>query len=275
MPGIVNNNTSGNLPSSASRTYGYQLNGSADAFDPTGNLQNPQQGSMVAASAPQNGNTARPLQNGGTTQPSLPVPAGADAAIWSRLCTGSFMADITAEREAPQADPSQSRQWQQTILPYLKELFFRVPSTTDVFYMGQLLQSPDIPGLHENIVKLELTGFHWFSGVTGSRRSNLFLDLASMLPSLREVTFTMHIGSITASMWGDRQMIELEATDPVCARERRVLSLRHVCTKYGLERIFRCTNLQHIRIVYIRCHGNHRGPLDTPASDPCAPALNP
>ncbi|KAI1562989.1 hypothetical protein PtrEW7m1_010748 [Pyrenophora tritici-repentis] len=23
------------------------------------------------------------------------------------------------------------------------------------------------------------------------------------------------------------------------------------------------------------CHGNHRGPLDTPASDPCAPALNP
>ncbi|KAI1665819.1 hypothetical protein L13192_09503 [Pyrenophora tritici-repentis] len=30
-----------------------------------------------------------------------------------------------------------------------------------------------------------------------------------------------------------------------------------------------------LRLAADTCHGNHRGPLDTPASDPCAPALNP
>ncbi|CAA9957170.1 hypothetical protein PTMSG1_00778 [Pyrenophora teres f. maculata] len=176
-----------------------------------------------------------PLQNGDTAGPSLPVPAGANAAIWNTLCTvalkGSFMVDITAEREAPRADPnhplfrkgvtshpSQSTQWQNTILPYIRQLIFKVSSTADVFYMGRILQCPLLPGLHENVMKPDMAAVHWFSGVAHNHRSNPFLNLASTISPLMEVAFTLHAASITISMWGERLMIELEATD-ACARQ--------------------------------------------------------
>ncbi|CAE6998857.1 hypothetical protein P3342_000917 [Pyrenophora teres f. teres] len=145
---------------------------------------------------------------------------------------GSFMVDITAEREAPRADPnhplfrkgvtshpSQSTQWQNTVLPYIRQLIFKVSSTTDIFYMGRILQCPLLPGLHENVMKLDMAGFDWFSGVTHNCRSNTFLDLASTISPLREAAFTLHAASITTSMWGERLMIELEATDAVRARD--------------------------------------------------------
>jgi len=145
-----------------------------------------------------------------------------------------------------------SAQWQNTVLPYIRKLIFNLASTTDLYFFSEMLQSPLLPGLHANITKLDLSGFHWFSGITDNRHANPYLTLASHLPLLSELAFTLHTASITASMWGEMQMVELEATDPVRAKARRVLSLRDVCAKYGLAALFKCSELKRIRIVYIK-----------------------
>jgi len=178
---------------------------------------------------------------------------------------GDFAIAITTEREAPDANPdhplfmkgttfnaSHSAQWHTTVLPYIRKLTFNLASTTDLYFFSEMLQSPLLPGLHANITKLDMSGFHWFSGIIDNRQANPYLTLASHLPLLSDVALTLHTASITASMWGERRMVELEATDPVRAKARRVLSLRDVCAKYGLVALFECNELKRIRIVYIK-----------------------
>lgn len=178
---------------------------------------------------------------------------------------GNLTVEITAERDTPQANPknplfmkgitfdaSHIAQWNSTVLPYIQELTFKVASTTDVYWFGEMLRSQALPGFPHSITRLDMPGFHWFSGITDNRTANPYLVLASHLPDLQEVSFTMHTASITTSMWGERQMIELEATDLVDSQARRVLSLRDICAKYGLDMIFRCSKLRRIRLVYIK-----------------------
>jgi hypothetical protein len=41
------------------------------------------------------------------------------------------------------------------------------------------------------------------------------------LPNVEEVLFTMHTAGVTKSAFGEREMVRLEAFDPVRTKERR------------------------------------------------------
>jgi hypothetical protein len=97
-----------------------------------------------------------------------------------------------------------------------------------------------------------MNGFHWFSGINDNRKSNPFLVLASNLPSLTEISFTLHTSTITDSRWGERQLLELERTNPNQAKERRVRTVAEVVGRYGLGLIFSSRALEHVRLVYIK-----------------------
>ncbi|RMZ69648.1 hypothetical protein GMOD_00006484 [Pyrenophora seminiperda CCB06] len=176
---------------------------------------------------------------------------------------GASIIDITTERESPRSDfnrplfmkginfSANIAQWNTTVLPYIRQLTFRIASTVDVYWFDAMIRSRALPGLMNNVTKLDLTGFHWFSGISPNRSVNPYLASASQLSSLREVSFTLHAASITTSLWSERQAIELEITDPVRSQARRVLTLRTVLVKYGLDAFFNCTKLEHISLMYI------------------------
>jgi hypothetical protein len=109
-----------------------------------------------------------------------------------------------------------------------------------------------LPDIANNILRVDMNGFHWFSGVSDNRKSNPFIILASNLPSLREMSFTLHTSAITDSMWGERQLLELERTRPDKAKERRVITVAEVVGRYGMAQIFNSRALEHIRLVYIK-----------------------
>ncbi|KAL1794176.1 hypothetical protein ACET3X_007597 [Alternaria dauci] len=176
---------------------------------------------------------------------------------------GPFTINIAAESSTPQADPGRPRflkgvtfhpdremEWKCTVLPYIRLLTFTVASTTDTFFMGALLKA--LPGIANNILRVDMKGFHWFSGISDNRKSNPFMILASNLPSLEELSFTLHTSTITDSMWGERQLLELERTKPNKAKERRVRTVAEVVGRYGMEQIFRSSALEHVRLVYIK-----------------------
>ncbi|RYN60352.1 hypothetical protein AA0118_g6513 [Alternaria tenuissima] len=193
--------------------------------------------------------------------PSL--PEGANVALWNILCDGPFTIDIAAESGTPQANLSQPQflkgvtfhadresEWKGTVVPYIRLLTFTVASTTDTFFIGAMLKA--LPDIVDNILKVDMNGFHWFSGVSGNRKSNPLMILASNLPSLREMSFTLHTSAITDSMWGERQLLELERTRPDKAKERRVRTVAEVVGRYGMAQIFNSRALEHIRLVYIK-----------------------
>jgi hypothetical protein len=176
---------------------------------------------------------------------------------------GPFTIDVAAESSTPQADPSRPQflkgiafnagkesEWDRTVLPYIRLLTFTVASTTDTFFIGAMLKA--LPDLANNILKIDMNGFHWFSGVSDNRKSNPFIVLASNLPSLREMSFTLHTSTITDSMWGERQLLELERTNPAKTKERRVRTVAEVIGRYGMGQIFSSRALEHIRLVYIK-----------------------
>ncbi|CAN9420677.1 unnamed protein product [Alternaria alternata] len=174
-----------------------------------------------------------------------------------------FTIDIAAESGTPQANPSQPQflkgvafhadresEWKGTVVPYIRLLTFTVASTTDTFFIGAMLKA--LPDIVDNILKVDMKGFHCFSGVSGNHKSNPFMILASNLPSLREMSFTLHTSAITDSMWGERQLLELERTRPDKAKERRVRTVAEVVGRYDMAQIFNSRALEHIRLVYIK-----------------------
>ncbi|KAG9190424.1 hypothetical protein G6011_08512 [Alternaria panax] len=214
-----------------------------------------------------------------------PAPTGANIAVWNMLCdgmslshplvgtqftfadhptfTGPFTIDVAAESSTAQANPGRPQflkgitfsagkknEWYCTVLPYIRLLTFIVASTTDTFFIGAMLKT--LPDVINNIVKIDMNGFHWFSGVSDSRKSNPFMILASNLPSLRDMSFTVHTSALTGSMWGERQLLELERTNPDRAKERRVRTVAEVIDRYGMGQIFSSRALEHIRLVYIK-----------------------
>jgi hypothetical protein len=109
-----------------------------------------------------------------------------------------------------------------------------------------------LPDIVDNILKVDMNGFHWFSGVSGNRKSNPLMILASNLLSLREMSFTLHTSAITDSMWGERQLLELERTRPDEAKERRLRTVAEVVGRYDMAQIFNSRALEHIRLVYVK-----------------------
>ncbi|KAF1838183.1 hypothetical protein BDW02DRAFT_594848 [Decorospora gaudefroyi] len=224
-------------------------------------------GSFLQASSSSHSET--PLNAGAAafdpadTASVLPVPSGANAAVWSTLTTGTLTVNVTTEREAPNANPnaplflkgithtSNPHDWESTVLPYIRRLTFMIGSTADTFFAADMLRSTHLPNLYTAITKINMTGFHWFSGISANRASNPYLLMAANLPSLVEITLRFHVGGLTKSAWSERQMVALEAADPIRAKARKVMALEEVVNKWDLVAIFGCGNLQRVRIEYI------------------------
>ncbi|KAI4915073.1 hypothetical protein J4E90_005110, partial [Alternaria incomplexa] len=99
------------------------------------------------------------------------------------ISLGPFTVDIAAESSTPEANPGRPQflkgitfnaekeeEWNNTVLPYIRLLTFTVASTTDTYFIGDMLQV--LPDIDKNILKVDMNGFHWFSGITDNRSSN-------------------------------------------------------------------------------------------------------
>jgi hypothetical protein len=172
---------------------------------------------------------------------------------------------ITEERNAPNAHPDHPAflkgvrcnannftEWKNTVLPYVRKLTFVVESRVDADFLQGVFRSRVVPALFECVHKIEFTGFHWFSGISGNIVNNPYLVMASHLAELQEISFTMHTAGITVSQWSERQMIAMEAEGDPRAKARRLMSQRDVTTNYGLRTLFRCDRLVRVRIIYIK-----------------------
>lgn len=77
--------------------------------------------------------------------------------------------------------------------------------------------------------------------------------MARNLANLGKITFRMHTAGVTTSAFTERQMIAMEAVDPMRAKGRRVMALQDVVAKYELATLLDCRSLTVIRIEYIDC----------------------
>jgi hypothetical protein len=172
---------------------------------------------------------------------------------------------ITEERNAPNAHPDRPTflkgvqcnannlaEWKNTVLPYVRKLTFVVESPVDADFLQNIFRSRVAPALFEAAVKIEFTGFHWFSGISGNIVNNPYLVMASHLSELQDISFTLHTASITMSQWSERQMIAMEAEGDPRAKARRLMSQRDVTAKYDLRTLFRCERLVRVRIIYVK-----------------------
>ncbi|KNG46387.1 hypothetical protein DDE82_001114 [Stemphylium lycopersici] len=249
-----NSNTSQNGSTEVSRSE-TPLNASVQTFAPGQALQISSSSAIVT--------------NGINGTHSHPASASANPTLQTTLRTLPTTISITTERTSPAADPTRPlfltpiltspitpQVWTTTILAYIRSLTFTLASTTDIYYFTAILRSPipDFPPLFlaSNITTLSLPGFHWFSGISLNRVSNPYLTLSTHLPSLSHLSFTLHSASVTTSVWGERQMVEMERADPTRARARKTLRVAAVCETYDLKALFLCTALQKVRVVYVR-----------------------
>jgi hypothetical protein len=169
---------------------------------------------------------------------------------------------ITTERSHEDADPSSplflkgitsnSPHWNSTVLPYIRHLTFTIASTTDVFFVNAMLSSGQLPNLFKHVTKVNMSGFHWFSGITEQRHRNPYLMMAVHLPALAEVSFTLGTASVTTSKWNEHKMIDLERNGEYDkAKERKALSVRDVAARYDLRTFLQCRSLTRICLEYI------------------------
>lgn len=172
--------------------------------------------------------------------------------------------EITAERENPVAypdrplflrgvcfDPADAQAWFNEVLPLLSTCTLVVSSTADVAYCGEIFGSAALPHIFNAITKVELPKFYWFSGVALNRHNNPYLQMCRNLPNLQELSLTFHTAGLTEQRWAERQVIALEAHKPAAAKERILLSLREVKTRYELEALFACGRLRRLTLNYI------------------------
>jgi hypothetical protein len=211
-----------------------------------------------------------------------PAPTGANVTVWNILCDGKlspplnvclktnhttsagpFTIDIAVESSSPHANPSRPQflkgisyhsdkeeEWSKTVLPYIRLLTFTIASTTDTFFIGNMLKV--LPNVSKNVLQIDINGFHWFSGISQNRTKNPYLVLASQLKELKAMAFTLHTAAVTDSLFGERFLLELERTDPERAKQRRVRSVMDVTSRYGMGLMLDNKALERIRLVYIK-----------------------
>jgi hypothetical protein len=193
-------------------------------------------------------------------------PAGSTLTLPLTLHQGLCNINIAAERENPDFDasrplflqgvvfnPLNPGEWYDIVLPALSARTFVFTSTTDLHYASDIFARGEIPSVHQAVTRVAMPKFFWFSGVAHNRRHNPYFQVCASLPNLTAICFCLHTAGITTSRFGERQMIELEATDPVRAKERKTMSVPEVVEKYELNGLFRCLRLRRVRVEYIDC----------------------
>jgi hypothetical protein len=173
---------------------------------------------------------------------------------------------MTAERSVVNADPSRPSflysivprpdnpcEWNEVILARFRLFTFIISSTADLHFAAAMLAAPALPWAFHHITRVVFPKMYWFSGVAHNRQHNPFFVFASQLPLLAQLSFTLHTAGLTTSCFGERQMITLERSDPVRAKERKVKSLQDVVAQYDLGHLFLCPGLQRVRVEYISC----------------------
>jgi hypothetical protein len=116
-----------------------------------------------------------------------------------------------------------------------------------------MFMSPVLPSLFEVVTKVNLPSQHWFSGVNSNRRCNPYFQVLTRLPRLESLTFTMQNASVTDSLFGERQMVDVERVDSLRSRGRKVLPVSLIVAKYGFADVFKCRGLCRLRLEYIEC----------------------
>jgi hypothetical protein len=142
-------------------------------------------------------------------------------------------------------------QWYGSILPSIRSFTFTASSTTDLHYLAAIFDSSSHPNMFAEVTKIAFPKLYWFSGVMNNRNNNPSFLMAASLPSLKEISFTLHTAGMTTSPFGERRMLELERTDPTLAKERRLLPLDQLVQKYEFNGLFR--NVSLLRISWIDC----------------------
>ena len=133
-------------------------------------------------------------------------------------------------------------------MPYVRTLTFEFSTTTDLHYAADLFASSKLPDLFIAVAKVEFPNFHWFSGVVHNRRHNPYFQMLVSLPYVEDVALTMHIAGVTTSAFGEREMVRLEAFDPILAQERKVIQLQKLVSSLELEGLFALQQLRHVRL---------------------------
>ncbi|KAG9201212.1 hypothetical protein G6514_005941 [Epicoccum nigrum] len=171
---------------------------------------------------------------------------------------------ITSEREDNAATPDRPSflkgvqynstnpaTWYEKVLPYLAECTFVIASTADVTYAGAILASSALPDLHSAVTKLHFPKFYWFSGIGSNRLHNPCMQLARTLVNLHELTITLHPGGLTHHRWAEREMLEMERTNPEGAKERLLLPLGEVVHFFEFDALSTCGGLLRLHLEYI------------------------
>ncbi|KAJ4374873.1 hypothetical protein N0V83_001951 [Neocucurbitaria cava] len=213
-------------------------------------------------------NTAGAAFGGGVPLQGAPGPVGAaiPPALQALLATGPVTVSMRVERERPGADANfpaflkgitfdhnNPLLWYNVVLPYVQGLTFNIGFSPDCMFMADVLGSPNHPQLFEAITKMDLSCFHWFSGIQQNRSKNPYFGMASHLPSLGFLSFKLHTGNLTTSVFGERRMLAIEAVDEERSKERKCRAPEEVIAYYGLGDVFAFRSLRILRIEYIAC----------------------
>ncbi|KAH8712253.1 hypothetical protein GQ44DRAFT_776122 [Phaeosphaeriaceae sp. PMI808] len=179
---------------------------------------------------------------------------------------GGVTVSISAERERTNANPARPtflhgiffdsgnpNEWHETVLPVVRQMTFNMANTIDLHHASSMFASSELPSLYLNVTKIEFPHLYWFSGVADNRAHNPYFKMTASLPNLQQLTFTLHTAGITASRFSERYMLQLEATNPCRAKERKVMPLDEVVEKYELDALFACPRLDLVRIEFIEC----------------------
>jgi hypothetical protein len=147
--------------------------------------------------------------------------------------------------------PATGVDWYGSVLPHVRGLTFVVSSTTDLHYAADMFASSQLPHLYDSVTSMEFPGFYWFSGVGHNRPHNPYFQMTATLPNLQFLALRLHTAGVTTSAFGEKKMVELEATDPVAAKERKVLKLMDLVHKYELNGLFVCKHLRRLRLEFV------------------------
>ncbi|KAF2030894.1 hypothetical protein EK21DRAFT_111561 [Setomelanomma holmii] len=212
------------------------------------------------------GRAASTQESPGVSTPTAPFPAFQTSGIDAFLAAVPTTIDIAAERGVRNANPSypsflhgvvfnpaDADEWYNQVLPALRSTKFIFTSTADLHYAATLFSSSEIPDIYKSVTKIALPKFYWFSGVAHNRRHNPYLAILTSLPNLEQLSITLHTAGLTTSCFGERQMINLEASDPVRAKERKVMALADVVAKYELNGFFACKGLRRVKVEWVDC----------------------
>lgn len=168
------------------------------------------------------------------------------------------------ERERPNANPHQptflhgytfsvatGRNWCGGGLPHVRGKTFVVSSTTDLHYMAEIFASRHLPHLYDSVTNIEFPGFFWFGGVGRNRLHNPYFQMTATLPNLQFLAIRLHTASVTESAFGEKEMVEMERSDPVAAKERKVIRLMDVLDRYEMNGVFACRSLRRVRLEFV------------------------